>query len=188
MLDTSKHSVTRSVELSRCHLMQMNQMGDPHHAIHCLANFTCTLSTHTSSKIAQHCSCNAAGAPFRSEHARQRRLEKRNAHRQKIRQRFVEVAAKQLAKKQLARVRLLARWHLTPSITESVGPRQDKTAYKTHIFFCCRAVRRRSMSVLSGRKVLRSQMGSASRLDLKCGCLRGSCLQRLQHDTPQHAC
>ena len=46
----------------------------------------------------------AGGAPFRTEHARQRRLEKRNAQRLKLRQRFAEVAAKQTAKKQLARV------------------------------------------------------------------------------------
>ena len=50
------------------------------------------------------------GAPFRTDRARQRRLEKRNAHRQKLRQRFAEVAAKQLAKKQLARVSLPACW------------------------------------------------------------------------------
>ena len=48
---------------------------------------------------------NAGRVVYRSEHARQRRLEKHNQHRQKLRQRFAEAAAKQVAKKQLARVR-----------------------------------------------------------------------------------
>ncbi|KAK9842922.1 hypothetical protein WJX74_004463 [Apatococcus lobatus] len=60
------------------------------------------------------------GMPFRTEHARQRRLEKRNAQRQKLRQRFAAVAAKQLAKKQLAREAMEQRMvKATPQMQES---------------------------------------------------------------------